>query len=50
MFKFPKTNEQEQIGSYFQNLDTLIFNHKEQLKKLNQIKKACLTKLFVSQD
>lgn len=50
MFKFPKTNEQEQIGSYFQNLDTLIFNHKEQLKKLNQIKKACLSKLFVSQD
>jgi len=50
MFKFPKTNEQEQIGSYFQNLDTLISNHKEQLKKLNQIKKACLSKLFVSQD
>lgn len=49
-FKFPKTNEQEQIGSYFQNLDTLISNHKEQLKKLNQIKKACLSKLFVSQD
>lgn len=49
MFMFPKTNEQEQIGSYFQNLDTLISNHKVQLKKLNQIKKACLNKLFVSQ-
>ena len=49
-FYFPCSNEQEKIGTYFKNLDDLISNHKEQLKKLNQIKKACLTKLFVSQD
>lgn len=42
--------EQKKIGNYFKNLDVLITNHKEQLKKLNQIKKACLSKLFVSQD
>ena len=46
----PEINEQEQIGEYFKNLNDLISNHKEQLKKLNQIKKACLSKLFVSQD
>lgn len=49
-FYFPCSNEQEKIGTYFKNLDDLISNHKEQLKKLNQITKACLTKLFVSQD
>jgi type I restriction enzyme S subunit len=43
-------NEQQKIGNYFKNLDNLITNHKEQLKKLNQIKKACLSKLFVSQE
>lgn len=46
----PKENEQKEIGSYFRTLDSLIENHKEQLKKLDQIKKACLSKLFVSQD
>lgn len=45
-----KQEEQQKIGNYFKNLDDLIENHKEQLKKLNQIKKACLSKLFVSQD
>jgi len=46
----PALDEQKKIGNYFKNLDDLIENHKEQLKKLNQIKKACLSKLFVSQD
>jgi type I restriction enzyme S subunit len=46
----PKENEQKEIGSYFRTLDSLMENHKEQLKKLNQIKKACLSKLFISQD
>lgn len=43
-------NEQQKIGSYFKNLDKLIDHHSTQLNKLNQIKKACLSKLFVSQD
>lgn len=46
----PQLKEQEQIGNYFKNLDNLIDHHSTQLKKLNQIKKACLSKLFVSQD
>lgn len=40
--------EQVKISKYFTNLDGLIENHQEQLKKLNNIKKACLNKLFVS--
>lgn len=47
-FGFPKETEQEKIGKYFENLDNLITNHNEQLKKLNNIKKACLSKLFVA--
>lgn len=43
-------SEQFKIGKYFKYLDFLIENNNEQLKKLNQIKKACLSKLFVSQD
>lgn len=41
-------NEQYKISQYFKNIDILIENHQEQLKKLNNIKKACLNKLFVS--
>ncbi|HLV40230.1 restriction endonuclease subunit S [Xanthomarina sp.] len=44
----PNQTEQEKIGDYFKNLDDLIENHKEQLNKLNNIKKACLNKLFVA--
>lgn len=40
-------NEQQKIGNYFKNLDNLIDHHSTQLNKLNQIKKACLSKLFV---
>lgn len=47
-FMFPSILEQQRIGEYFKNLDSLITNHKEQLKKLNNIKKACLSKLFVA--
>ena len=46
----PCKSEQKQIGDFFDNTDRQIENNKEQLKKLNQIKKACLSKLFVSQD
>lgn len=46
-FFFPKNDEQQKIGNYFKNLDTLIKNHKEQLTKLQNLKKACLAKMFV---
>lgn len=43
----PPPEEQEKIGDYFQTLDTLIAQHATQLKKLQQIKSACLDKMFV---
>jgi type I restriction enzyme S subunit len=44
----PREKEQKMIGSYFKSLDDLIENHQEQLKKLDNIKKACLSKLFIT--
>lgn len=43
------TNQEEQaaIGNYFQKLDTLINQHQQQITKLNNIKQACLSKMFV---
>lgn len=48
-FKFmsPKFAEQEAIGNYFQKLDALIKQHQQQIIKLNNIKQACLSKMFV---
>lgn len=48
-FKFmsPKFEEQAAIGNYFQKLDTLINQHQQQITKLNNIKQACLSKMFV---
>jgi type I restriction enzyme S subunit len=43
----PKTEEQAQIGNFFKQLDTLLNQHQAQLKKLNNIKQACLEKMFV---
>lgn len=43
----PSYNEQSQIGSFFQQLDTLLAQHQKQLDKLGQIKSALLDKLFV---
>ena len=48
VYLIPEKKEQEQIGTYFRNLDNLIENHQIQIKKLNNIKKACLNKLFVA--
>ncbi|CAK1715758.1 restriction endonuclease subunit S [Photobacterium sp. ZSDE20] len=45
--KIPKREEQTSIGNYFQKLDTLINQHQQQLTKLNNIKQACLSKMFV---
>ena len=42
----PDPDEQQKIGSYFRNLDELISKHSTQLKKLKQIKSACLEKMF----
>lgn len=39
--------EQQKIGSYFKNLDTLINQYQTQLEKLQQLKKACLSSMFV---
>ena len=43
----PKEKEQTKIGNLFKQLDTLITQHQAQLKKLNNIKQACLEKMFV---
>lgn len=45
----PITTEKEQkrIGTYFQNLDSLISLQKQKIEKLKNIKKACLEKMFV---
>ncbi|WP_145591786.1 restriction endonuclease subunit S [Yersinia rochesterensis] len=43
----PKKDEQIIIGNYFQKLDTLINQHQQQITKLNNIKQACLSKMFI---
>lgn len=45
---FPNNvEEQAAIGNYFQKLDALINQHQQQITKLNNIKQACLSKMFV---
>lgn len=48
LIRFP-TDEAEQlrIGEYFYNLEKLIRRHASQLQKFQQIKYACLAKMFV---
>lgn len=43
----PSLLEQEQIGGFFKQLDTLITLHQRELKKLQNIKKSMLEKMFV---
>lgn len=43
----PKKNEQTAISNYFQKFDSLINQHQQQITKLNNIKQACLSKMFV---
>jgi type I restriction enzyme S subunit len=43
----PSLAEQEQIGSFFQQLDNLITLHQRKLEKLENIKKAYLNEMFV---
>jgi len=47
VFQYPSHTEQQKIGTYFRTLDTLISKHATQLQKLQQIKSACLEKMFV---
>jgi type I restriction enzyme S subunit len=48
--EIPSTKEQIKIGEYFKNLNNQIELHKTQLDILNNIKKACFSKMFVAQD
>jgi type I restriction enzyme S subunit len=43
----PEKKEQNKIGGILDSLDTLLTQHQAQLKKLNNIKQACLEKMFV---
>ena len=43
-------DEEQKIGEYFKNLDKQITLHQTQLDKLKNIKKACLSKMFVAQE
>ena len=43
----PCKDEQTVIGGFFRNLDTLIESQREELEKLQNIKKACFSKMFV---
>ncbi len=45
--QLPQKDEQTKIGTLFKHLDTLITQHQAQLNKLNNIKQACLAKMFV---
>ncbi len=42
----PKLEEQQQIGAYFRNLDTLITLHQRKCDTLKALKKAMLQKMF----
>lgn len=43
----PRQAEQKKIGTYFRQLDELIYCHTIQLKKIKQVKGACLEKMFI---
>ncbi|MFV8459113.1 restriction endonuclease subunit S [Mycoplasma sp. CR] len=43
---YPSDKEQEKIGIFFNNLDTLITAQETKLEKLNNIKKSLLEKMF----
>lgn len=44
---FPSIKEQEQIGSFFRNLDHLITLHQRKLENLQKLKKSLLQQMFV---
>ncbi|MFV8480431.1 restriction endonuclease subunit S, partial [Mycoplasma sp. AA7A] len=48
IIKYTNLNEQQKIGAFFSNLDSLISSQELKLEKLNNIKQALLKKCFVS--
>ena len=46
-FNYPSFEEQTQIGNFFKQLDDTISLHQKELAKYQQIKTACLEKMFV---
>lgn len=44
----PTVAEQQIIGEYFRNLDSLLYAKRQKLVKLRNIKQACLDKMFVN--
>ena len=47
-FMFPNSiEEQQQIGSFFANLDNLITLHQREQEKLQNIKESLLNKMFI---
>ena len=45
--KYPALEEQRKIGAYLERVDDLITLHQRKLERLQNIKKACLEKMFV---
>ena len=43
----PKYNEQQVIGQLFSRIDNLITLHQREVKKLQNIKRSCLEKMFI---
>jgi len=48
-FAFPSIQEQNKLGTYFSNLDTLITLHQRKCDSLKQVKKYMLQKMFPKQ-
>ena len=44
----PSLDEQQTIGEYFRNLDNIISEKKKKVGQLRNLKKACLSKMFVN--
>ena len=45
--KFPSLSEQQAIGAYFSNLDSLINSHQEKISQLETLKKKLLQDMFI---
>lgn len=45
-FKFPSKEEQQVLGSYFLNLDSLLQSTTKKIESLKQMKQACLVSMF----
>lgn len=45
-FKFPSKEEQQVLGSYFLNLDSLLQSTTKKIASLKQMKQACLVSMF----